>query len=123
MELPADCDGGPHQVIVLKHTWAPAWKVDPNRPRRSVPPASARRDEGARLPGGGSAVGRRRRRGRPSQRVRRGRHPGHRAGQEFSPSDGELDEDGIAFAGIDLQGLLGSEVPVNGTWGPVPHVP
>ena len=55
MHLPAAMDGGPHQMVAPGATWTPALDRRPARRDALVPPASARRDRGARAARAGRA--------------------------------------------------------------------
>ncbi|GAA3786339.1 multicopper oxidase family protein [Micromonospora maritima] len=120
MELPAECDGGPHQMIRPGALWQPAWRVDQPAATLWYHPHPH---------------------GRTKEHVYRGvaglLYVDDGAADGLLPDDygvddipvivqdrnftrqGRLDEDGIAFGGLSVTGLLGSEILVNGVWGPV----
>jgi FtsP/CotA-like multicopper oxidase with cupredoxin domain len=120
MELPAEADGGPHQMISPGQEWRPSWRVDQPAATLWYHPHPH---------------------GRTKEHVYRGVAgmllvddpdadltgvprdygiddiPLVIQDKNFT-EDGQLDLDGIAFGGINITGLLGREILVNGTWGP-----
>ncbi|MEV4480504.1 multicopper oxidase family protein [Micromonospora coxensis] len=123
MELPAAADGGPHQLVPPGGRWQPSWRVD--QPAATLwyhphPHGATRHHVHRGLAG--------------LLLVDDGRAAGllpERYGVDDVPvvlqdrtvrRDGSTDTDGIDFAGIDIVGLLGEDVFVNGTWGPVLRV-
>ncbi|MGI5215972.1 multicopper oxidase family protein [Plantactinospora sp. CA-290183] len=119
MELPAVADGGPHQMIPPGGTWRPSWRVD--QPAATLwyhpHPHGATRDHVYRGVAGLILVDDDQPTGLPQE-----------YGVDDVPlvlqdkniaEDGTLEFDGIDFGGVNIVGLLGSEILVNGTWGPV----
>ncbi|MEV6816156.1 multicopper oxidase domain-containing protein, partial [Micromonospora sp. NPDC051296] len=120
MELPAEFDGGPHQMIRPGAVWEPAWRVDQPAATLWYHPHPH---------------------GRTKEHVYRGVagllyvDDGAAAGllpEEYGVDDipivvqdknltagGQLDQADIGFGGFALTGLLGDEILVNGVWGPV----
>jgi FtsP/CotA-like multicopper oxidase with cupredoxin domain len=120
MELPAVADGGPHSMIAPGGEWTPSWRVDQPaatlwyhpHPHGTTKDHVHRGVAGLLLVEDGAAAGLLPR----------------AYGVDDVPvilqdldltADGALDTTGIAYGGLDIVGLLGSEILVNGTWGPV----
>jgi FtsP/CotA-like multicopper oxidase with cupredoxin domain len=123
MKLPAVADGGPHTMIEPGAVWTPTWRVEQPaatlwyhpHPHGTTKDHVYRGVAGLLLVEDGEAAG---------------LLPGT-YGVDDVPvvlqdvniaEDGALDTTGIAYGGIDVVGLLGSDVLVNGTWGPVLRV-
>jgi FtsP/CotA-like multicopper oxidase with cupredoxin domain len=123
MELPAVADGGPHSMIAAGAEWLPSWRVDQPaatlwyhpHPHGSTKDHVYRGIVGMLLVDDGAAA----------DLLPR------TYGVDDIPvilqdvnlaEDGSLDTTGIAYGGLDIVGLLGSEILVNGTWGPVLRV-
>ena len=120
MELPAKADGGPHSLIEVGAQWTPEWTVD--QPAATLwyhpHPHGATRQHVYRGVAGMIIV--------DDDETPAGLPAVY--GVDDVPlivqdknirSDGTLDESGIDFGGLDVTGLLGSDILVNGTWGPV----
>ncbi|WP_136706957.1 multicopper oxidase domain-containing protein [Agromyces sp. H66] len=119
MELPAASDGGPHERIAPGDIWEPVWRIDQHAATLWYHPHLH---------------------GTTKEHVYRGvaglllvdddNDPGlpDEYGVDDIPvvvqdkkftGDGALDLSGISFGGIDVVGMLGDEILVNGTWGPL----
>nr|WP_199561857.1 multicopper oxidase domain-containing protein [Micromonospora deserti] len=120
MELPAEFDGGPHRMIQPGAVWQPAWRVD--QPAATLwfhPHPHGRAKEhvyrgvaGLLYVDDGAAEGL-----LPSE-YGVDDIPLIVQDKDFTP-EGRLDHANIAFGGFAVTGLLGSEILVNGVWGPV----
>jgi FtsP/CotA-like multicopper oxidase with cupredoxin domain len=119
-ELPGRADGGPHQPIARDSRWSPAWRVD--QPAATLwyhpHPHGHTKDHVYRGVAGLLLL---------EDGLADGLLPAE-YGVDDVPvivqdkaftDDGELDLDGVSFGGTDIVGLLGSDILVNGTWGPV----
>ncbi len=123
MKLPAVADGGPHSMIAPGAEWTPSWRVEQHaatlwyhpHPHGVTKEHVYRGVAGLLLVEDGAAAG----------------LLPETYGVDDVPvvlqdvniaDDGALDTTGIGYGGIDIVGLLGSDILVNGTWGPVLRV-
>ena len=118
---PPTMDGGPHQPVRPGATWSPTWTDRPAGGHALVPPAPARAHREARATAASPACSSWTTPPRPAcdlPAVRRGRHPGHRAGYAASTGTGGFDLEAPALRQSSASSATRSLV--NGTVGPVP---
>jgi FtsP/CotA-like multicopper oxidase with cupredoxin domain len=123
MELPAVADGGPHRTIGPGAVWRPQWRVD--QPAATLwyhpHPHGATKEHVYRGLAGLIVVDDGLAAGLLPETYGVDDVPVIVQDKNFT-DDGALDFDGIAYGGVTLTGLLGSDILVNGTWGPVHRV-
>ncbi|MEH0938824.1 multicopper oxidase family protein [Micromonospora psammae] len=123
MELPAVADGGPHQLVPPGGTWQPSWRID--QPAATLwyhpHPHGSTRHHVHRGLAGMILVDDDRATGLLPERYGVDDIPLVLQDRTVT-DDGGTDTDGIDFGGTDIVGLLGRDVFVNGTWGPVLRV-
>ncbi len=122
MELPAASDGGPHQRIEPGEVWEPVWRIE--QPAATLwyhPHLHGTTKEHVYRGVAGLLL--------IDDDTSPGLHDEY--GVDDIPviiqdkkftGDGDLDPSGISFGGLDVVGMLGDEILINGTWGPILRV-
>ena len=124
MELPAEFDGGPHNMMRPGEVWKPAWRID--QPAATLwyhpHPHGQTKDHVYRGVAGLLYVDDGEADGLLPTEYGVDDIPLVVQDKNFG-SDGALDASNIAWGGgVAITGLLGSEILVNGVWGPVLEV-